>query len=121
MPHNWSKSGERPFLDPYLVREAEEQFKTIHEHLLTTQSCQKSYVNHRWCELFFNLGDYVYLKVAPHKGAQRFQVKGKLTPCYVRPFQVIAKRGAVGYKLELSPSFSNIHNVFQISQSNKCL
>src|SRR6266540_2285561 len=104
-----------------MVLEAEAQVKQIHEHLRAAQSRQKSYADRRRRELVFEVGDFVYLKVTPFKGTQRFQIRGKLVPRYVGPFWILAKCGAVAYKLELPPSMSPIHDVFHISQLKKCL
>jgi hypothetical protein len=50
-----------------------------------------------------------------------FGIKGKLAPCYISLFPVLAKLGNVAYRLELSPSLAGVHNVFQISRLKKCL
>jgi hypothetical protein len=63
----------------------------------------------------------VYLKVSPTKGAKRFGVKGKLSPCYIEPFPIIQKCGNVAYKLKLPPSLLGVYNIFHVSQLNKCL
>jgi len=39
--------------------------------------------------LEFEVGDFVYLKVSPMKGVNRFGVKRKLAPRYVGPYQII--------------------------------
>jgi hypothetical protein len=52
---------------------------------------------------------------------KRFRVKGKLAPCYISLFHVLAKLGAVAYQLELPPSLAGVHNVFHISQLKKYL
>jgi len=67
------------------------------------------------------VGDYVYLKVSPFKGTCHFQVRGKLAPHYVGPFQVTKRVGVVAYQLNLPQLFSAVHNVFHISQLKKCL
>jgi hypothetical protein len=69
----------------------------------------------------FKVGDYVYLKVSPMKGVTRFGVKGKLTPRYIGPFQIIQKCGKVEYKLKLQEQLSAVHIVFHVSQLKKCL
>jgi hypothetical protein len=69
----------------------------------------------------FEIGDFVYLKVSPLKGMQRFQLKGKLAPRYVGPFKVLSRRGEVSYQLELPKEMAAVHNVFHISLLRKCL
>ena len=54
------------------------------------------------------------------KGTHRFGIKGKLAPCYIGPFRILARRGHVAYKLELLPQFSHLHDVFHVSQLRRC-
>ena len=85
------------------------------------QSRQKSYADKRKRPLTFEVGDYVYLKVSPMKGVQRFGVKRKLAPRYVGPYKITERKGNVAYKLQLSPEMSAIFNVFHVSQLKRCL
>jgi hypothetical protein len=87
----------------------------------TTQYRQKSYADQRRRPLTFEVGDFVYLKVSPMKGVQRFGAKKKLAPTYVGPYQVIERKGEVTYKIQLPEDMSMIFPVFHISQLNKCL
>jgi hypothetical protein len=48
------------------------------------------------------VGDFVYLRVSPTKGVQRFGIKGKLAPRYIGPYEIIEACGPVAYKLKLS-------------------
>ncbi|KAK1608032.1 hypothetical protein QYE76_031705 [Lolium multiflorum] len=105
----------------YVLREAEEKVHKIREYLKTAQSRQKSYADKRRREMTFEIGDFVYLKVSPLKGMQRFQLKGKLAPRYVGPFKVLSRRGEVSYQLELPEEMAAVHNVFHISLLRKCL
>ncbi|KAK1648293.1 hypothetical protein QYE76_066098 [Lolium multiflorum] len=100
---------------------AEEKVHKIREYLKTAQSRQKSYADKRRREMTFEIGDFVYLKVSPLKGMQRFQLKGKLAPRYVGPFKVLSRRGEVSYQLELPEEMAAVHNVFRISLLRKCL
>jgi hypothetical protein len=45
--------------------------------------------------LKFEVGDFVYLKVSPTKGVQRFGIKGKLAPHYIGPYEIIEACGPV--------------------------
>ena len=85
------------------------------------QSRQKSYADKRGRPLPFEVGDYVYLKVSPMKGVQRFGVKRKLAPRYVGPYKIIERKGNVTYKLQLPQDMSAIFNVFHVSQLKRCL
>ena len=51
----------------------------------------------------------------------RFGKQGKLGPCYIGPYKVIARVGKVAYHLELPDELSLIHNTFHVSQLRKCI
>jgi len=86
-----------------------------------TQARQKSYANRRRRPLEFEVGDFVYLKVSPMKGVNRFGVKRKHAPRYVGLYQIIEKSGKVAYKVQLPPEMRAIFPVFHVSQLKKCL
>jgi hypothetical protein len=79
-PLNWSETGERTLFGPDLVKDAEEKVEVIRENLKLAQMRQKSYHDKGTAPRHYDVGDYVYLKVSPTKGVQRFGVKGKLAP-----------------------------------------
>jgi ribosomal protein L21E len=119
-PICWEEVGERKYIGPELVQQAEEKLRIIRNHLTAAQNRQKKQADLKRREIQFEKGDMVYIKVSPRKGTRRFGLKGKLSPRYVGPFEVIDKVGAVAYRLELPPSLSGIHNVFHISILKKC-
>ena len=45
----------------------------------------------------------------------RFGRKGKLSPRYIGPFEILRTVGEVAYALALPPTFSAIHPVFHVS------
>jgi len=98
---NWVEPGERRYYGIDFVEEAKKQVRIIQQHIKAAQSRQKSYADKRRRPLTFEVGDYVYLKVLPMRGIQRFGVKKKLTPRYVGPYQIIERKGKVAYKLRL--------------------
>ncbi|KAK1613306.1 hypothetical protein QYE76_036979 [Lolium multiflorum] len=118
---NAEEAQEAPDVVLDVLREAEEKVHKIREYLKTAQSRQKSYADKRRREMTFEIRDFVYLKVSPLKGMQRFQLKGKLAPRYVGPFKVLSRRGEVSYQLELPEETSAVHDVFHISLLRKCL
>src|SRR4051812_429471 len=118
-PLNCSQTEEGKIFGPDVLTEAEEQVQLIREHLKTAQSRQKSYADPKRREVTFAVGDFVYLRVTPLKGMQRFHVKGKLAPRYIGPFEVIDRRGQVAYQLRLPTELSDVHDVFHMSQLQK--
>nr|GEY82831.1 putative reverse transcriptase domain-containing protein [Tanacetum cinerariifolium] len=89
--------------------------------LLTARSRQKSYADVRRKPMEFKVGDMVMLKVLPWKGVIRFEKRGKLSPRYIGPFEIIERIGPVAYKLELQEKLRGIHNTFHVSNLKKCL
>jgi hypothetical protein len=120
-PMMWSEVGERALVGPALIKEAEERVTEIRGKLKAAQSRQKSYSDRKRREVSFNPGDFVYLKVSPIRGTRRFQVRGKLAPRYVGPYQILKKVGVVAYRLELPEGMADIHPVFHVSQLRRCL
>src|SRR4051812_9684218 len=120
-PLNWSQTGEGNIFGPDVLKEEEEQVHMIREHLKNAQSRQKRYADPKRREVTFAVGDFVYLRVTPPKGMQRFHVKGKLAPRYIGPFEVIARRGQVSFQLRLPAELSDVHDVFHVSLIRKCL
>jgi hypothetical protein len=55
------------------------------------------------------------------KGVCRFGIKGKLTPRYVRPYQILENFGSLIYRVELPSSLVGMHHIFHLSQLKKCL
>jgi hypothetical protein len=118
-PLNWSEAGERELFGPDLVKDAKERVQVIRENLKMAQMRQKSYHDKVTAPRHFEVGDYVYLKVSPTKGVQRFGVKGKLALRYIGPYEVIEVCGPVAYRIKLLERFSAVHNVFHVTQSKK--
>jgi hypothetical protein len=120
-PLFWNEIGERKVFRPDILQEVEKQVCMVRENLRVTQSRQKSYVDHRRRKLSFEVGDFVYLKVSPMRDLHHFKVRGKLTPRFIGPFNNLEKRGEEVYQLELPPLWSDVHDVFHVSQLKKCL
>jgi hypothetical protein len=118
---SWSQIGEHKIFGPDLVIEAEEKVKIIQDNLKVAQSRQKSYADIQRRPLQFQIGDFVYLRVSPTRGIQRFGVKGKLAPRYIGPFEIIEVCGPIAYRLQLPPQLASIHDIFHISQLRKCV
>jgi hypothetical protein len=72
--------GESQVFWPEVLRDVERQVQMSRENLKVAQSRQKSYPDKRTRDLSFEVGYFIYQKVSPMRGTQRFKVKGKLAP-----------------------------------------
>jgi hypothetical protein len=97
---------------PDIFLETEENIKMVWENLKISESRQRSYADTRTRALNFEVGYFVYLTVSPMRGVRRFEVKGKLAPRYVGPYQILSKRGEVAYQLILPENLSVVHDGF---------
>ena len=92
-----------------------ERIKLIQQHLKAAQDRQKMYADRRLVDLAFEVGDRVFLRISPWKGVLRFGKKGKLSPRYIGPYEILDKVGPVAYRLALPPELDRIHDVFHVS------
>nr|GEX78329.1 putative reverse transcriptase domain-containing protein [Tanacetum cinerariifolium]GEY09975.1 putative reverse transcriptase domain-containing protein [Tanacetum cinerariifolium] len=120
-PVCWSEVGDRQLTSPEPIRDTTEKIVQIKNRLLAARSRQNSYADKRAKPLEFEVGDMVLLKVSPWKGVVRFGKRKKLSPCYIRPFKILARVGNVAYTLELPEELKGIHSTFHVSNLKKCL
>ncbi|KAA3487980.1 polyprotein [Gossypium australe] len=69
---------------------------------------RRSYTELKWRDVEYLVGDKVFLKVSPWK-------KGKLSPRFIGPYEIIERVGPVAYRLALPPELQKIHDVFHMS------
>ena len=118
-PICWTEVGESSITGPDLIRDTSEKVSLIRQRLLTTQSRQKSYADVRRRPLEFEVGDHVFLKVILKRGVVTFNKCGKLSPRFIRPFEILERVDTVAYRLALPLSMSGVHEVFHVSMLRK--
>ncbi|WMV59080.1 hypothetical protein MTR67_052465 [Solanum verrucosum] len=79
------------------------------------QSRQKKYADHKVRDMEFQMGENVLLMVSPMKGVMRFGKKGKLSPRYIGPFEVLECVGPMAYRLALPPNLYCVYPIFHVS------
>ncbi|XP_060190412.1 uncharacterized protein LOC132619568 [Lycium barbarum] len=120
-PVGWFEPSEAQLLGPDLVQQALEKVVTIRERLKTAQSRQKFYADKKVCNVEFMKGEKVFLKVSPVKGVVRFGRKGKLSPRYIGPYEILDRIGLVAYRLALPLRLTAVHPVFHVSMLRRCV
>ena len=76
---------------------------------------QRSYANLKRKDIEYEVGDKVFLKVSPWKKILRFGRKGKLSPKFIGPYEILERVGPVAYRLSLPLELSKLHDVFHVS------
>ncbi|KAL5572458.1 hypothetical protein UlMin_022055 [Ulmus minor] len=118
-PVHWFETRESQIAAPDFIESTTEAIKLIRERMKTAQDRQKSYADKRRRPLEFHVRDSVFLKITPMKGVMRFGKRGKLSPRYIGPFEILERVGKVAYRLALPPDLSLVHNVFHVSMLKK--
>jgi transposase InsO family protein len=88
----------------------------VQQHLSRAQNRMKRQADKNRSERSFSVGDWVFLKMQPYvQSSLARRANQKLAFRFFGPYKILARVGAVAYKLEL-PSSSAIHPVFHVSQ-----
>ncbi|KAL0458155.1 UNVERIFIED_CONTAM: Transposon Tf2-11 polyprotein [Sesamum latifolium] len=114
-PICWDIEGLRQFEGPELVQETVDKIQTVKQCLKAAQDRQKSYVDKHRREMEYEVGEKVFLRVSPWRGILRFGKKGKLSPRYIGPYEILERVGPLAYRLALPVELSQIHDVFHVS------
>nr|GFC61862.1 putative reverse transcriptase domain-containing protein [Tanacetum cinerariifolium] len=107
--------GEHVIEGPEMIEVTNEKVAVAKEKLKEARTRQKSYADKHRRSIEFQPGDRVFLKVLPARRVRRFGIKGKLSPRFMGPFEILDRIGEVSYRLALPPQLSHVHNVFHVS------
>ena len=88
----------------------------IRERLKVATDRKKSYANMKRKDVHYDIDEKVFLKVSPWKKVMRFGRKGKLSPGFIEPYEVIEKVGPVAYGLALLKSWKRSIIFFHVSR-----
>ena len=114
-PLCWTELNEHKVIGPDIVKDTEEKVQVIRERLKAASDRQKSYADLKMRDIAYEVGVKVFLKVSPWRKILRFSKKGKLSPRFIGPYEVLERIGPVSYQLALPPELAKLHDVFHVS------
>ena len=118
----WIDLNEHKVIGPEIVKKIEEKVWIIQHGLKAASDRQKSYadlkrkdIDLKRKHIEYEVGDKVFLKVSPWRKILRFGKKGKLSPRFIGPYEILERIRPVAYCLALPLELSKLHNVFHVS------
>lgn len=101
-----------------MIKEMNEIRELAKLAMKSAQDRAKHYADRKRIFREFEVGDKVFLKVAPKRSGLKLGKSRKLSPRFCGPFEIIERIGQVAYKLRL-PEDWQIHDVFHVSLLRK--
>nr|GFA30211.1 retrotransposon protein, putative, Ty3-gypsy subclass [Tanacetum cinerariifolium] len=90
-PICWDQVGERVIKGPEMIEVTNEKVAIVKEKLKEART------------------------LSPARRVRCFGIKGKLSPRFIGPFEILDRVGEVSFRLALPPQLSHVHNVFYVS------
>ncbi|CAN4116207.1 unnamed protein product [Withania somnifera] len=87
----WFDGFEAGFRSTNLLHDSLNRVRIIRDRMRAAQSRRKSYADRRLRALEFGVGDKVFLRVSPMRGVMRFGRRGKLSPAFIGPYEILER------------------------------
>ena len=113
-PVCWTDLNKHKVIGPNVVKLTEEKVQVIQQRLKAASDRQKSYADLKRKDIEYEIGDKVFLKVSLWRKILRFGKKGKLSPRFIRPYEILERIGPVVYRLALPSELAKLHNAFHV-------
>ena len=111
----WTELNKHKMIGHDIVKDTVEKVKVIQQTLKEASDRQKSYVGLKRRDIEYDVGDKVFLKVSLWRKILLFGQKGKLSPRFIGPYEILERVGHVAHRLALPPKLAKLHYVFHVS------
>ena len=118
-PMCWTELNEHKVIGLDIIKDTEEKVHVIRQRLKVASDRQKSYADLKRKDIAYEVGDKVFLKVSPWRKVLRFKKKGKSSPRFIGPYEVLERIGPMAYWLALTPELAKLYDVFHMSMLRK--
>ena len=118
-PIYWMELNEHKVIGPNIVKDTEDKVQVIQQRLKVASDRHKPYADLKRKDIVYEVGDKVFLKVSPWRKILKFGKRGKLSPRFIGPYEILERIGLVAYRLALPPELANLHDVFHVSMLRK--
>ena len=108
----WIELDEHKIISPDLVKDMEAKVQIIKQRLKAASDRQRSYANLKRKDIEYEVEDKVFL--SPWRKILRFRRKGKLSPRFICPYEIVERVGSVAYHLALPLESAKLHDVFHV-------
>jgi hypothetical protein len=118
-PLYWDEVGERQLLSPEMVQDTKEKIALIRKRMLTAQADIKVIQIRIAASLN---SKFVTLCTSRCRQCGAYDVLAtKASSVQGMPFQVLKRVSPLAYKVEVHPTLTGVHDVFHVSQLQKCV
>ena len=114
-PVCWTKLNEHNVIGLDIVKDTKKIVRVIQQRLKVASDRQKSYANLKRKDIEYEVSDKVFLKVSLWRKVLRFGKKGKLSPRFIGPYEILERVRLVAYRSTLPPELTKLHDVFHVS------
>ncbi|CAN4121265.1 unnamed protein product [Withania somnifera] len=90
-PIGWFDGFEARVQSTDLPHDSLDRIRLIRDRLRAAQNRQKSYADRRLRALEFGVGNKVFSRISPMRGVMRFDRRGKLSPGYIGPYEILER------------------------------
>ena len=106
-------------IGPDIVKDTEDKVRVSQQRLKAASDRHKSYADLKRKYIIYEVGDKVCMKVSLWRKILRFGNRGKLSPRFIGPYEILERIKPMAYRLAVPPELSKLHDVFHVSMLRK--